>query len=754
MSNSKKLIKKLKENLINTELPNIEFNPNIDSTNLIARNLLKKDNDDDYFNNRQDSLSKFFKMNSSIPSSYEEFSDEFNKKHPLLEIENVYLKYLFLLELEKFDKILIKELAEDDLKKEKYFVKLYRKYINSDGSIVNLLKQKLASASGFLYEDVINHILTNISYSSLGERQIESNVCSIFLVYERLYRGIDDNIIKEIKKHIDNNDIDKAYIAANIKSFTGADYEPIYKELEARVNKKKSNFDRFMSLKPDNWKFNYDNSTTNPIYDFNILNEKDEPIVLFDIKAKEKEETEPTSKEFTEYFVSSKKRFKYISKAQYFGIINLKTKYTISSKEILAEIDKIDYKFLSIKDIDGFLDNPDDGIFKKDADKFGTILQIKENKLNIDKFVEFSEEIVQEVKQKVNNFRNWKLSESDKIATNLTKNSDINNLISSYEELEDILEEDYSEDLRNCLFVSELQSDVQRTRLRGYKPAALEKLKQTTDDEDFVDKIKELLGPNSLSKKIRFELEGQEGVEIKIKSNTSIRLSYLNNGLQCAYHYSTLNTNQEKVSFLREYKIGTHYKKDENEYYVKEHVPEGLDINELDKIQQNKYLNIGTGGFDINKISEYIKSLVGIYKYFIEISPRNLNIKDTEFLQDEDFNEFQKDDIYADQLSDEETIELLQQRFDDDDFNIDDFIDPTTGHINIEDSHKRFNHIYDNLLKEIKKIKPVSGSEPEERYYHWSSQEKDFMFDKPGLTTWKKDRQRVKEYLKSMGMLK
>ena len=740
MSN-RKTIKKLKS-ILNEEKSNS------------LRNSFLDNSDDDYFKNRQDSLSKFFKMNSSIPSSYEEFSDEFNKKYPLLEIENVYLKYLFLLELEKFDKTLIKEFAENDAKKEKYFVKLYRRYINSDGSVGNKLKQKLASASGFLYEDVINHILTKVSYSSLGESQIESNVCSIFLVYERLYKNIDDKTIKEIKKHIDNNDIDKAYIAANIKSFTGSDYEPIYKELESRVNSKKAALDNFMRLKPSNWKFNYDDSTTNPIYDFNILNEKGEPIVLFDIKAKEKEESEPTSKEFTEYFVSDKNRFKYISKAQYFGIINLKTKYTISSREILAEIDKIDYKFLSIKDIDNFLDSPKEGIFKKDSDKFGTILQIKEDKLEIDKFVEFNEEEIQSVKTKVNNFSNWKLSESDKIAINLTKNSDINSLISLYEELEDILEEDYSEDLRDCLFVSELQSDVQRTRLRGYKSASLVKLQQETGDEDFVDKVAELLGPDSLSKKIRLELEGEEGVKLKKDKGTSIRLSYLNNGLQCAYHYSTLNTNEEKVNFLREYKIGTHYKKDEDEYYVKEHIPEGVDVSELDKIQQKNYLNIGAEGFDINTVNTYIKSLVDIYKYFIEISPKNLNIKDIEAIQGEDSDDFQKDDIYADSLSDEETIKLLQQRFNDDDFNIDDFIDPATGHINIEDSHKRFDDTYSNLLKELKKLEPVSGSEPEEQYHNWSSAEKDFMFDKPGLTTWHKDRQRVKEYLKSMGLLK
>jgi hypothetical protein len=55
------------------------------------------------------------------------------------------------------------------------------------------------------------------------------------------------------------------------------------------------------------------------------------------------------------------------------------------------------------------------------------------------------------------------------------------------------------------------------------------------------------------------------------------------------------------------------------------------------------------------------------------------------------------------------------------------------------------------LLEEGDK-KSYSGSHPEESY-GWSAKEEDFMFDKPGLTTWEKDRQRVKEYLRSMGML-
>lgn len=57
-----------------------------------------------------------------------------------------------------------------------------------------------------------------------------------------------------------------------------------------------------------------------------------------------------------------------------------------------------------------------------------------------------------------------------------------------------------------------------------------------------------------------------------------------------------------------------------------------------------------------------------------------------------------------------------------------------------------------NILEEGDKKKSYSGSHPEESY-GWSAKEEDFMFDMPGLTTWEKDRQRVKEYLRSMGML-
>lgn len=60
-------------------------------------------------------------------------------------------------------------------------------------------------------------------------------------------------------------------------------------------------------------------------------------------------------------------------------------------------------------------------------------------------------------------------------------------------------------------------------------------------------------------------------------------------------------------------------------------------------------------------------------------------------------------------------------------------------------------HLVRRLLEEGDK-KSYSGSHPEESY-GWSAKEEDFMFDKPGLTTWEKDRQRVKEYLRSMGML-
>lgn len=60
-------------------------------------------------------------------------------------------------------------------------------------------------------------------------------------------------------------------------------------------------------------------------------------------------------------------------------------------------------------------------------------------------------------------------------------------------------------------------------------------------------------------------------------------------------------------------------------------------------------------------------------------------------------------------------------------------------------------NVIKNILQEADK-KSYSGSHPEERY-GWSAKEEHFMFDLPGLTTWEKDRQRVKEYLRSMGML-
>ena len=61
-----------------------------------------------------------------------------------------------------------------------------------------------------------------------------------------------------------------------------------------------------------------------------------------------------------------------------------------------------------------------------------------------------------------------------------------------------------------------------------------------------------------------------------------------------------------------------------------------------------------------------------------------------------------------------------------------------------------------NVLKDFisEAIKSYAGSHPEESYGGGSSKEKDFMFDKPGLTTWDEDREWVKQYFKSMGLIR
>ena len=91
---------------------------------------------------------------------------------------------------------------------------------------------------------------------------------------------------------------------------------------------------------------------------------------------------------------------------------------------------------------------------------------------------------------------------------------------------------------------------------------------------------------------------------------------------------------------------------------------------------------------------------------------------------------------------------------------IQEFVDSNTGQESVIDSHNRtdsvisetlLRNIIKSLLQEADK-KSYSGSHPEESY-GWSAKEEHFMFDMPGLTTWEEDRQRVKEYLRSMGML-
>lgn len=67
-------------------------------------------------------------------------------------------------------------------------------------------------------------------------------------------------------------------------------------------------------------------------------------------------------------------------------------------------------------------------------------------------------------------------------------------------------------------------------------------------------------------------------------------------------------------------------------------------------------------------------------------------------------------------------------------------------------SENNLRSVIRNILREGDKKKSYSGSHPEESY-GWSAKEEDFMFDKRGITTWKEDRQWVKEYLKSMGLL-
>ena len=61
-----------------------------------------------------------------------------------------------------------------------------------------------------------------------------------------------------------------------------------------------------------------------------------------------------------------------------------------------------------------------------------------------------------------------------------------------------------------------------------------------------------------------------------------------------------------------------------------------------------------------------------------------------------------------------------------------------------------FEKVYKRLLSESKK--KYAGSHPDESYKEWHDLETDW-FDKKGLTTWDKDRQTTKNYLKDIGLL-
>ena len=61
-----------------------------------------------------------------------------------------------------------------------------------------------------------------------------------------------------------------------------------------------------------------------------------------------------------------------------------------------------------------------------------------------------------------------------------------------------------------------------------------------------------------------------------------------------------------------------------------------------------------------------------------------------------------------------------------------------------------FEKVYLRLLSESKK--KYAGSHPDESYREWHDLETDW-FDKKGLTTWDKDRQVTKDYLKDIGLL-
>tara|TARA_Y100000592_G_scaffold24516_1_gene38332 strand:- start:29513 stop:30262 length:750 start_codon:yes stop_codon:yes gene_type:complete len=61
-----------------------------------------------------------------------------------------------------------------------------------------------------------------------------------------------------------------------------------------------------------------------------------------------------------------------------------------------------------------------------------------------------------------------------------------------------------------------------------------------------------------------------------------------------------------------------------------------------------------------------------------------------------------------------------------------------------------FEKVYIRILSESKK--KYAGSHPDESYREWHNLETDW-FDKKGLTTWDKDRQVTKDYLKDIGLL-
>lgn len=793
MSNSKKLIKKLKENLINTELPNFEFNPDFDSIDFTIRKPSKKETDDEIFD------------------------ETFNKRYQLLGITDPYLKYIFLLCLEKLDdeglfleneekKYTLNTKLHDRIKEK--FIKLFGSYFDVSGDPRSGLKIKLSSAAGFIYEDAASNILCDKSIVSLDEKSQKYNVSTLLLIYYHLgavtkekrkeYR---DAVLEDRAEDIVEELIDKCKEAKG--------YTELIELFKSQILDKNNNLKLYYNkLLPEGYKFDIDTEETNSVYDLVIRkNNVKEVFAGIDVKAKESFENKPSNVKFSEYFGPDiLPKYEHYQNCQYFGLLNIKTTMKYDDKYLFNIID-IETRLISLKSFIAKCKSD----MAKDSDGCDPYLKIPtSNRLTPADFKQL--EVLSEInldslrKERIR----WQLPPEDTVKTlNYSTYPVLMKLDAFYNTFKSQIEKENKNEHQKFLYDVIFNKNNKTARFLNEK-AVTKRIEAKNKNYSNVNLFENnIVNKEELSSLlVQMDAITRDAYEPYFKNDFSNISEYLKNFMlerlndfaKYAYIYLDKSNKsfREKINpyansegvlefktecyiFIDKFNIGT-------EFSCEIEFPESFETtlqgvannekaifkcskNELDQIgltfpkksisKQNLYYKSLVNVSDINKIEELVRNLCSIY-HKIGMMFKNLNTVKSGSKTSTDFDTLYRDILKMreklpdDKIEDDLDIENYYSSLDD----LSQSALSLNQVLNQGDKKKSqvlkisFDKVYNNIIKELKNNKKVSGSEPEERYYHWSSQEKDFMFDKPGLTTWEKDRQRVKEYLKSMGMLK